>query len=250
MRSVFQPGDLVRRYANLHGWTLCSRSVIVEGEHDVRYFRLADGLYFNKTGLRLLNQKFSIFATGLGKDGGAFGIQRHFHPLRANMDCDLTPEGKRVFHAIALFDGDIEGRRGFNALTGQHLNYRKWRDIFVLHRVMPRTTRDPEQLAKFIEIENRQWAHMNCEIEDMLSTHIVKGFLGESAINASFAFEEQGDGFHCNLTTDGKTHLVRFAEVNAILEDVYRLVETLKFLRFHLGLTPDGDRCDNMEPMV
>src|SRR3954451_9970102 len=102
MAGSFKAGDLVRRFAALHRWPIAERCILVEGEHDQRYFSLADKFYVQKTGLRLLGSRVSVFPTGLGEEGGAFGLQRHFHPLRANMDVDLTEDGKKVFHAIAV----------------------------------------------------------------------------------------------------------------------------------------------------
>src|SRR6266496_1408454 len=118
MGTAFQPGDLVRRFAGLFNWPVAKRSIIVEGEQDQRYFGLASQLYYKQTGLRLLGRQIAAFPTGIGEEGGAYGMQRHFHPLRAIMDKDVTLDGKKVFHAIAVFDDDTEGRRGFSALAG------------------------------------------------------------------------------------------------------------------------------------
>jgi len=55
MGHSFQPGDLARGFANLYGWPIKARTLLVEGEHDQRYFGLADQLYAEKTGLCLPN---------------------------------------------------------------------------------------------------------------------------------------------------------------------------------------------------
>ena len=176
MNNPFQPGDLVRAFASLYGWPVKERSILVEGEHDKRYFVLADQLYSDKAQLRLLCPRLAVFPTGIGDEGGSFGLQRHFHPLRAVMDSEMTPNGQKIFHAIALFDDDIEGRRGFGALSGQHLNYRKWRDVFLLQRSLPRSTRDPVQVNNLVQKANDDWRGMECEIEDLVAIGIIKEF--------------------------------------------------------------------------
>jgi hypothetical protein len=241
MARAFEPGDLVRGYAGLFHWPVAERTVVVEGEHDQRYLALADRLYFEKTGLRLLGKRLSAFPTGIGDDGGAFGLQRHFHPLRAIMDRDVTQDGRKVFHAVALFDDDLEGKRGFAALSGQHLNYRKWRDVFLLQRVIPRTTRDPDHLAKLVCEANAAWKGMDCEIEDLISVDVIKAFLVDNSGAMSRPLEERVGGAHCFFKPHFKASFIRFVEANALLCDINSIVETLKSLRFHLGLLPDGE---------
>jgi len=241
MAARFEPGDLVRRFAAAHRWPIAERCIVVEGEHDQRYLALADQLYFEVVGLRLLGKRVSAFPTGIGDDGGAFGMQRHFHPLRANMDCDLTPEGRRVFHAIALFDDDMEGRRGFSALTGQHLNYRKWRDVFSLRRVLPRETRDPEQTSKFVDDANSAWKGMDCEIEDLVAAPLIDEFVRENPRAVRRAPERRAEGIHCFFERQAKSEFVRFVEKHAVFADMACVVEFLKSLRYFLGVPVDGD---------
>jgi hypothetical protein len=242
MPARFQPGDLVRQFAGLYGWPIEERSIVVEGEHDQRYFTLADTLYTKETGMHLLGAKVAVFPTGIGDEGGAFGLQRHFHPLRAIMDRDMTPDGQKVFHAIALFDSDIEGKRGFGSLTGQHLNYRKWRDVFLLQRAIPRTTRDPIQMAQLVDKANHDWRGLDCEIEDLVSSSLINTFLQENP-HAVYRQPQQMNGaLHCSFQKGSKANFVRFVEENAILQDLSQIVEILKSLRYHLGLQPDGDK--------
>ena len=241
MNSQFQPGDLVRRVAGHHGWPVKERSILVEGEHDQRYFILADRLYSKEHNLCLICPRLAIFPTGIGEDGGSFGLQRNFHPLRHVMDIDMNQNGKKVFHAIALFDSDIEGKRGFGALTSNHLNYRKWRDVFLLQRSIPRTTRDPVQVEKLVEKNNEHWRGMECEIEDLVAIGIIKEFVAENPNSVQRPIEERDGAVHCKFHRHAKANFVRFVENNAILEDLTLIVETLKSLRFHLGLPPDGE---------
>ncbi len=214
---------------------------MVEGEHDQRYFALADRLHYEETGLRLLGKRVSAFPTGIGDEGGSFGLQKHFHPLRAIMDRDVSQEGRKVFHSIALFDDDLEGKRGFGALSGQHLNYKKWRDIFLLQRILPRSTRDPVHLARLVAEANEPWKGMDCEIEDLISFEVIRLFVADNPGAIFRPLEETAGGFHCSFNPQFKARFIRFVEANALLRDISSVVEVLKSLRYHLGLPPDGE---------
>ena len=242
MRPAFQPGDIAREFASRRGWKISKLNILVEGEHEQRYFSLADRLYREKENKALLSSQISIFPTGIGDEGGSFGLQRHFHPLRAIMDVDLSADGKRACYAVALFDDDIPGRRGFQSLTGQHLTYRKWRDVFLLQRVLPRSTRSPEQMERLVSETNQRWQGIDCEIEDLISIDLLRVFLEEDHQAAEREPQELLGGVRCSLTGAGKAKYVRFVEKNALLEDVMCLVDFLKSMRYHLGLEPDGDK--------
>ncbi|HEY6152845.1 MAG TPA: hypothetical protein VIW07_03805 [Candidatus Udaeobacter sp.] len=241
MATTFQPGDLARRFANLFKWPIAERIIIVEGEHDQRYLALADQLYRKETGLHLLGKRLVAFPTGIGDEGGTYGILKHFHPFRTVIDRDVIPTGKKVFHAIALFDDDFEGRRAFNALAGQHLNYIRWRDIFLLRRVMPRTTRANHELIKLIDVQNAAWKDMECVIEDFVSFDVVTAFLQDHPGAMLCDPQRTAGGMHCVFRPQFKSTFVRFVETNALLQDVQNFVELLKSLRYHLGLPPDGE---------
>lgn len=230
-----QPGDIVRRFAALKGWPIAANCILVEGEHDQRYFALAGRLHCESTGFNLITPDLSIFPTGIGDAGGAFGLQRHFHPLREIMDVDVGADGRQPYFAIAIFDNDLEGKRGFSALTGRHLVYRKWRDVFILHRSIPRTTRDPAQVERLVEQANAEWRNEDCEIEDMLSAGLVTAFIDENS-NAAYRRANGSRG----VKNDAKARFCRFVEQNAMVADVRMLIEALKSFRYFLGLNPDG----------
>jgi len=242
MAAQFNPGDFVRKFAAHHRWPIAEYSILVEGEIDQRYFTLADTLYFKENGARLLGNQVSVFPTGIGEQGGAYGLQRHFHPLRANIDMDRTPDGNAVFHAIALFDNDSEGKRGFNALTGQHLSYRPWRDVFLLHRRIPRTTRDPAQVEKLVAASNVNCRSLDCEIEDLVCLDLVKVY-GEANPRAFFRPTLVVDAdIRVSVSKGEKGRFCSYVEQNALLSDINALVDVLKALRYFMGLDPDGDR--------
>jgi hypothetical protein len=157
------------------------------------------------------------------------------------MDRDITPNGQKIFHAIALFDCDTEGKRGFGSLTGQHLNYRKWRDVFILQRSIPRTTRDPVQVAHLVEKDNADSWDMECEIEDLVSLGLIKAFIAMNPSSVQRPPDERNGAVHCRFHRPAKANFVRFVEENAILQDLSLIVDALKSLRYHLGLPPDGE---------
>ena len=158
------------------------------------------------------------------------------------MDRDMTPDGQKIFHAIALFDSDPEGKRGFGSLTGQHLNYRKWRDVFLLQRSIPQTTRDPVQVAHLVDKANEKWRGMDCEIEDLVSLGLIKAFITENPNSVQRPPEESNGAVHCRFHRPAKANFVRFVEGNAILQDLSLIVDALQSLRYHLGLPPDGEQ--------
>lgn len=239
-QTEFRPGDIVRAFAARHRWPIAERSILVEGETDRRYFMLAARLYEEECGRRLLGNDVAVFPTGIGDEGGAFGLQRHFHPLRSVMEIDLTPEGRVVFHAIALFDNDMNGKKGFNALTGQHLNYRRWRDVFLLHRSFPMTTRDPVQVEKLVVAGNEDFKMMDCEIEDLVNESVVDAYAQQNPRAFIRPPSRVGTGIHLSFVKGEKGQFCSFVERYAICDDVRAIIEILKALRYFLGLKPDG----------
>jgi hypothetical protein len=237
----FQPGDIVRRYASYFNLPICEKSILVEGENDQRYFHLAANLYFEATGKKLLGDRLSLFPTGIGDLGGTYGILTHFHSLRQNMKVDVTSDGKPVYHVIALFDSDSAGKKAFGELAAQYLEYRKWRDIFLLHRIIPRSSRDPKYLERLVAEANHSSRSLDCEIEDLIAKDLVEDYVDMNPNAITKALAVIGDAFHVDFVKGQKGRFCGFVEQNALVEDVVAIVEVLKALRYFLGLAPDGD---------
>jgi hypothetical protein len=246
MSSEFTPGDHVRWFAKRRGWQLAKKNILVEGENDQKYFELAACLYEEKYHRQLIGTQLAIFPTGSGDKGGAYGIQKYFRTFRHLIEEDLSPEGMKLFHAIALLDNDPKGKQTYRALTARHTEFHENRDLFLLYRKFPRNTREPNTLTQLIEKENQLWKRLDCEIEDLLSVDLLKLFVnGNSDYIQSEPIDLNG-AHHFKFKTHAKALLFRFVEENASLEEVIMVVEVLKSLRFYLGLEPDGELIKNI----
>jgi hypothetical protein len=212
----------------------------VEGETDRDYFKLADDLYFELYGRRLLGDELAVFPTGSGDQGGTYGICEHFPLFRKLIDLDLTPDGRPLFRAIALVDGDSPGKNASRILTSKHVRLMECRDVFVLQREFPRNTIEPNSLKTQIKNANQSWRQLDCEIEDLLSETLLELYL-ETQPNSIFKQPMRLNGeHHFFFHNESKRDLFRFVEGNAQYEDLRRIIEVLRSMRYYLGIDPDG----------
>jgi len=233
-------GDNARWYANRKGWTLLRRNVMVEGDRDVRYFKRAACLYFHNSGKSLLGRDLSILAAGSGDRGGTAGIYEEFPTLVKIIQTDCDLQGKALFRVVALLDNDRAGNSLVKALLSQYRSMKKNRDLFLLNRVFPRNSSEPGILSRQIEIANSAWKGLDCEIEDLLGTELIDGFLSGMTNALARPPAEAGSYRHYEWRDIAKGHLALYAKENAMLRDVTSIVEILKSLRFYLGLNPEG----------
>jgi hypothetical protein len=119
------------------GWKLSDGNLMVEGTSDVAYFKLAARLYRTRAGLSLLGQDFSIFAAGLGNEGGTYGVSEKFPTLFNLASYDQDAAGRRRFKVIALLDDDRMGQAALTGITRGHRQIREYESIFRLRRLMP-----------------------------------------------------------------------------------------------------------------
>jgi hypothetical protein len=82
---------------------------------------------------------------------------------------------------------------------------------------------------------------LDCEIEDLFAHSFLDAFCHENPGCCLTPPEFRENGHHYPLTRDSKTRLLRYAENNAMLEDIPGLLHLLQALRYYLGLDPDGD---------
>lgn len=234
----FTPGDHVRWFADRMNWPLAPNNILVEG-NDAHYFELAARLY-RKEHNRDLLADMSIFPTGDGDVGGTYGILRHFPTFRSLIDTDVDANGNRLFKAIVVLDSDSAGKNARNGLTAQYTIFQEYRDVFLLFRRMPRTSRDPVQLGKATTKENASWKRLDCEIEDLLGADLLQSFVKQATrpLRREPIFLDSAHHFEFH---DGvKSELFRFVKERARLDDIHAVVEVLKSLRFYLGLAEDG----------
>jgi hypothetical protein len=127
-----------------------------------------------------------------------------------------------------------------HALTQQYRQLKTNRDVFLLHRIFPRTTSEPKALTSQIKKHNECWKGLNCEIEDLLGNDLIDLFLEKYPDALRMPPLELNGRRHYELTDTGKWRLEKFANTNADFNEVINLVEILKSLRFYLGLPADG----------
>lgn len=239
---MLKPGDLARGHARKKGWELKQRNLMVEGDSDVRYFELAGNLYKDKTGLSLIGSDFNIFSAGPGNLGGTAGVINEFYTLYNIIRTDCDQNGKVLFRVVALLDNDKAGRNCHRGLLQQHRLLKNNRDIFLLNRVLPKTTSEPKALTSQIEKCNSNWKSIDCEIEDLFGESLIDCFLDDNRGELVKSMQTAGQHRHYEWTpnANAKGKLSRFVKEYAVLEDLTDLVEILKSFRFYLGLPIDG----------
>jgi len=230
----YLPGSLAAKFASSYGWPLSTNNIMVEGELDVQYFELANALYMNKHSKTLLDKSLSLFAVGRREQGGTHNFRGKFELLREILRIDPEDKYGNSFRVVCLLDNDYAGKRLCYELkdAGFVLN----KDVFLLHRQMPRSTRDPAQFGKYIREQNSEWSELDCEIEDLLTRELLELFIDEYPNSLQSEPHISGSAHHYDLTTDGKSKLIRFVREYASLRDVQGLVEILQTIRYLLKL--------------
>jgi hypothetical protein len=230
------PGDHVRWFAEKQGWRIRRYNVMTEGEVDCRYFGLADKVYNAKHRQRLITDELAIFPVGTGLNGGALKIAEVFPTFHQLIERDLGENSQILFRAIALMDDDPVGREAYESITARSVRIRGGRDVFLLARSFPRIERMPSGYNAAIVNANKKWAPMNCEIEDLLPVEFVQQFLKANGIEASTCLQVREGAQHVELDAVLKGKLFQFCESNAGVEILGHVIDTLKSIRFYLGM--------------
>ena len=233
-------GDSVRWYADKKAWRLLRKNVMVEGDRDVRYFELADRLYWEKYRRRLIGEDLSILSAGTGDHGGTDGVFEEFPTLVKLIQTDCDNQGKTLFRVVALLDNDRAGRSLAEVLVQRYRGMRHCRDVFLLNRALPRTSSEPTVLFKQIKSANSAWKSIDCEIEDLVGAGLLDAFISEMPNALARQTTEAGGYRHYEWHDNAKSRLVLFTKEHAMIEDVGGIIETLKSIRFYLALDPDG----------
>lgn len=237
--AKYEPGSHVQFLAKQKGWDLKKSSVIVEGDTDVSYFKLASKLYSGKFGKRLLGDDFSIFSPGTGDEGGTPGIIQWFPTLQNLINIDVDAASRKCFRVAALVDGDSPGKKARNALLAANRSHIENRDVFILHRIMPRKTIAPSALTKQIKINNEDWKMMDCEIEDLIDKDLLNEYFVGTPRAKRRLVEHNGE-YHVDMNRGYKGELFRFVNKYAMYKDLEKIIEVARSLRFYLGVNPDG----------
>lgn len=226
--------------ASKRGWSLLHGNVMVEGTSDVAYFKIASRVYELAHGKRLLGVDFSMFAAGLGDEGGTFGISERFPTLFEMASLDVDSNDKRRYRVIALVDDDKMGQAAVAGITRGHRQIIEYKTIFKLRRAMPLKAGSPKSLAEKTKTANDNYGTLECTIEDLLDTKFIEKFIQGMPQAIYKPASVAASGVHRYWTEDGKRKLLQFTEKNATLEDMKNLVEVLKSLRSYVELPSDG----------
>ena len=226
--------------ASKRGWSLLHGNVMVEGTSDVAYFALANKLYVRTHGKNLLGVDFSMFAAGVGDQGGTFGMSERFPALFEMASLDVDASDKRRFRVIALVDDDKMGQSAVAGITKGHRQIIEYKTIFRLRRIMPLKAGSPKSLAEKTKAANESYGTLECTIEDLLDTKLIEKFI---LIMPQAIYKPNSiaaSGIHRHWTEDGKRKLLQYTKNHANLEEMKHLVEILKALRSYVELPPDG----------
>ncbi|MDP1941058.1 MAG: hypothetical protein Q8K54_10510 [Gallionella sp.] len=197
-------------------------------------------MYKNEYGLSLVEKDLSIFSAGTGDRGGTDGIYEELPTLLKLIETDCDAQGAKLFRVVALLDNDRAGKFLLQVLLKQYRTLKQNRDIYLLNIIFPRNSSEPTIVDRQINSENAKWNNLDCEIEDLLGGSLLDAFQDDSS-NAPRIPPVEVEGFrHYEWSDAAKSRLIRFAEENAMLEDVIGIVELLKSIRHYLGLPQDG----------
>lgn len=217
---------------------------MVEGTSDVAYLRLASQLYRRETGLELLGEDLSIFAAGVGDEGGTYGISERFPTLFEMASLDIDEAGRRRFRVIALLDDDNMGRVAVSGISRGHRRIAEYESIYRLRRSMPLRAGSTRTLADKTKTANACYGTLDCVIEDLISNNLCSRFIKEMPLSVKRQATVSGTGSHRYWTDSGKRELLKFVSENAKNEDMGGMIGTLRALRSYLNLPPDGVNVD------
>jgi len=231
-----QQTDFVAIYGKSLGFSIASRTVLVEGTTDVDLFNLAARLEREHSGEKLLGKDLTIVSSGVADRGGTRGVIRQLVTLREMAQTCLLNNGRPRYRFIGLLDNDKAGRAALKTARAVDTSMVEYRDLFRLCPVMPwKGNLDPKSLQKNFERENSGYKGLDWELEDLLPQNFYDAFLGDfpSAVTRSVPLQGK---IHRDLTRDGKAKLHRFIKTYAEYKDLQDVINVLKAIRFYLGL--------------
>ena len=228
--------DTISQYGQSVGWSLCPRTVLVEGTTDAELFCLAERLVYTKTGIRLFSNGLTIVAAGERDRGGTQGVIRQLITLRSLAEASLMPNGRPKYRFMALLDNDHAGRLAINSAVALDKSIHEYRDVFRLRPIMPSSGNlDPKTLEKAFKSLNKDHRELEWELEDLIPQDFLEAFLNDYP-DAVYRKKTRHNKTHREFTQDGKARLHRFVKDFATLDDLTAVVEVIKSLRFYFGL--------------
>lgn len=231
-----QGSDFVAQYASSVGFSIRSRTILVEGTTDVELFNLAARLEYKKTGIDLLKKDLTFVAAGERDRGGTNGVNRELIALRCMARTCFLSNGRPKYRFIGLFDNDKAGILAVKRVREMDSSILEYKDVFRLWPIMPLTGNlDPGTMQKTFERENANYKGLEWELEDLINPAFIEEFLTENH-NALKKITPVNGKVHRDFTPDGKAGLHRFIKKHAIRDDLIEVIYTLKAIRFYVGL--------------
>lgn len=226
-------------WAKQIGWRIAKGNVIVEGESDVFYFEHASKIYQNAHGIDPLGEDLSVIAAGSADAGGVDGLNERFRVAHQLAGVDVHPDGATKYRFIGLFDNDEAGRRAFGRGVGLTKHIVGYRDLFLLHPVMPLANGStPGGLKQQAADLNKDYSQLNWEIEDLVSPEIFRVFEADHPHEIS-APKTVAGRTHRNLTWAGKFKLRQYVRDYADITHVQEFIMLIRALRSYLRLRTD-----------
>ena len=228
--------DAVAQYALSLGYEIRPKVVLVEGTTDVALFKLAANSELEATGKKLIDEQLCFIAAGEGDRGGTLGVIRELMCFRGLCRAFLLPNGRPRYRVVALFDNDRAGRLSLQEARRLDGSLLEFKDLFLLHPVMPLTSNlDLLSLKREFERENQKYRGLDWEPEDLLPESFIKCFEEEFPSAAGRSKEINGLT-HRDYTRDGKARLHRFVKDHAMREDLLQVIGLLQAMRCYLGI--------------
>jgi hypothetical protein len=228
--------DFIAQHGLALGFKLRDRTIWVEGTSDADLFQMAARLEWETTGHQLMGDQLAIIAPGIGNSGGTRGVIRELMCYRGMARTCFLPNGDRQYRFIGLFDNDSAGKQAVRAAGQFDASILEFRDVFRLWPSMPRAgTLDPKGLESAFHKENQIYKGLDWELEDLLMPDFLRSFHSElpRAISRVFTVNDRS---HYEFAQDGKSQFHRYIRENAVHADLVNVIETLRSLRYYLGL--------------
>jgi hypothetical protein len=230
---------IVQLWAQQLSWRVSKGNVIVEGQSDVFYFEHAARLYKSAFGIDPLGEDLSVIAAGQADAGGVDGVNDRFRAAHQLAAVDVHPDGALKYRFIGLFDNDEEGRRAFGRGAGLSRHIVGYRDLFLLHPVMPLANGATAATVKQRAIDlNRDYLQLDWEIEDLVSPEIYRVFEADHSHEIRRSKTIAGKT-HRDLTWAGKVKLRQCVKDYAELADLHEFIVLIRALRNYLRLRTD-----------
>lgn len=227
----------MQTYARHKGWEIGACNVLVEGVTDHELLSLAAQRHLMATGEDLQAGGLRFLYAGYLHEGGTHGVVRELTVTRSLAKYALTPQGRLQYRFVGLVDNDAAGRQAIENAQVADVSVVEYRDIFRVRPSMVCGVGEVEldYLRKEFERNNEAFEGLDWELEDLLDEGFVEAFCAQ--LPGSLLEKQQVAGrVHWELTRKGKRELNRFAKRTATLEDMRGVIDTIRSLRFCLGL--------------